>query len=712
MMPHGRGLGAAINNGGQAKEATTSYVVGIDIGGTFTDTVVIDGEGKVASYKTPTTPAALLEGLETNLRDAAGGAGLDAFLGEVERIAHGTTAATNAFLERRGARAALLTTRGFEDTIFMQRQLGMTAGLSPTELTDYSLRRVPEPLAPRELVFGIRERVDYRGDVMAPLRQEDVLAAAAEIRAAGVEAVAICFLWSFQNPDHERRAAEILAAELPGMYVSVSSALTPRLGEYERTATTLVNAYLGPPIKRYTDALEQRLGAANLLLLDSGGSVMSAAEAGRAPARLLLSGPSGGVTASHFLGEALGHRNVITFDMGGTSTDVGMIVDGEALGRVETEIGKYHLLLPMVDVSAIGAGGGSVARVEGGGYLRVGPKSAGAAPGPACYGAGGELPTVTDADLLLGILDPDAFLGGRMTLDVDAARAAVRIHVADPLGISVPEAAAGIKRIVDGRMGDLLRTVTLERGHDPREFTLYAYGGAGPAHAPAFALELVDAVLVPATQSVHSALGAASSDIALRTELSSPMRLARGALGGDVDPGQLESIFAELEQSAGEQLTAQGVPGERQSLTRVVEVRFIRQTKALEVPYAGSPETLIADFLRIYAQRYGVTAVPELAGFELVTFVVSARGILRRPALRQSPARKGGAAVAHAERSVYDPLLGESVPTPVYRGQELRAGDAVDGPAVIQYPATTLALCSGQRARVGELLEVEITRRA
>ena len=706
MMPEPDRVG----RGQQAKEAPTSYVVGIDIGGTFTDTVVIDGEGTVASYKTPTTPAALLDGLEANLREAAGEGGLDALLGEVERIAHGTTAATNAFLERRGARVALLTTHGFEDTIFMQRQLGMTAGLSPTELTDYSLRRVPEPLAPRELVFGIRERVDYRGDVMAPLREEDVVRAAAEIRATGVEAVAICFLWSFQNPAHERRAAEILAGELPGAYVSVSSELTPRLGEYERTATTLVNAYLGPPIKRYTDALDRRLGGANLLLLDSSGSVMTAAEAGRAPARLLLSGPSGGVTASRFLGQALGHHNVITFDMGGTSTDVGMIVDGRALSRVETEIGKYHLLLPMVDVSAIGAGGGSVARVEAGGYLRVGPQSAGAAPGPACYGTGGELPTVTDADLLLGILDPDAFLGGRMTLDVGAAREAVRAYVADPLGIPVLEAAAGIKRIVDGRMGDLLRTVTLERGHDPREFTLYAYGGAGPAHAPAFALELVDAVLVPATQSVHSALGAASSDIALRTELSSPMRVARESLGADVDADELESIFSELECSAREQLGAQGVPPARQSLARMVDVRFIRQTKALEVPYAGSPETLIDDFLRIYAQRYGDAAVPELVGFELVTFVVGARGTLRRPALRRSTQRSGTGATPSGERSVYDPLVGEFVPTPVYAGEELRAGDSTEGPAVIQYATTTLALCTGQRADVGELLEVEIRR--
>ena len=652
------------------------YVVGIDIGGTFTDTVVIDPAGAVASYKSPTTPAALLEGLEANLREAAGGPELEPFLDRVERIAHGTTAATNAYLERRGARTALLATRGFEDTMFMQRQLGMTAGLSPTELTDYSLRRVPDPLVPRALVFGIRERVDYRGEALGPLREDDVREAAQAIRAAGAEAVAISFLWSFKNPAHERRAAEILREELPEVYVSVSSELAPRLGEYERTATTVVNAYLGPVISRYTAALEHRLGTRNLLLLDSSGSVMSAAQAGRFPARLLLSGPSGGVTASQFLGEALGHRNVITFDMGGTSTDVGMILDGQPLHRIETEIGKYHLLLPMVDVTAIGAGGGSIARVEEGGYLRVGPRSAGAAPGPACYGAGGTLPTVTDADLLLGILDPDGFLGGRIKLDVDAARQAVRTHVADPLSISVEEAAAGIKRIVDGRMADLLRTVTLERGHDPREFVLYAFGGAGAAHAPAFALELVDAVVVPATQSVHSALGAASSDVALRVELSAPMRLARDRLGADAPADRIGELFEDLERRAGEELRTQGIPPERHALQRVVEVRFMRQTKALELPYRGAPEQLIGDFLALYARRYGEAAVPELAGFELVTFVVQATGSLRRPALGRASGKRG-TGQARGEREVYDPVAGAFLPTPIYTGEELGAGDAV-----------------------------------
>ncbi len=499
------------------------FTIGIDIGGTFTDAVVVDDSGALSSYKSPTTPQALLDGVVATLREAA--ENVEQLLADAERIGHGTTAATNAYLERRGARTALLTTRGFEDIIFQQRMLGMTAGLSPSELTDYSLRRVPEPLCPRSLVFGIRERIDYRGEPIGALREEDVRDAARELAARGIEAVAISFLWSFKNPAHERRAAEIVRDELPGIYVSVSSELVPRLGEYERTATTLVNAYLGPVVSRYTGELERRLGTANLVLLDSGGGVMTASEAGRAPVRLLLSGPSGGVTASQYLGETLGHRNVITFDMGGTSTDVGLIVDGKPIHRLETEIGKYHLLLPMVDVNAIGAGGGSIARVEEGGYLRVGPESAGAVPGPACYGRGGGHPTVTDADLVLGVLDPENFLGGRIRLDVVAAREAISVHVAEPLGIAVEEAAAGIKRIVDGRMADLLRTVTLERGHDPREFVLYAFGGAGPAHSPSFALELVQEMLVPTTQSVHSALGAASSDIALRSR-------ARGADAG------------------------------------------------------------------------------------------------------------------------------------------------------------------------------------
>jgi len=653
-----------------------SFTIGIDIGGTFTDTVVIDDAGAIATYKSPTTPGALLEGLLANLRDAAADRdlSLERFLASVERVAHGTTAATNAFIERRGAKVALLTTRGFEDTIFMQRQMGMTAGLSPAEVTAHANKREPEPLVHRRLVFGIRERVDWSGAALGPLREDDVRAACAAIAAAGVEAVAICFLWSFKNPAHERRTAEIVRDALPGAYVSVSSELVPRLGEYERTATTVVNAYLGPLVEQYTRTLEERLPVRNLLLLDSGGSVMTPAEAGRAPVRLLLSGPSGGVTASKYLGAALGHADVITFDMGGTSTDVSLVVGGESLQRHETESGKYHLLLPMVDVRAIGAGGGSIARVEEGGYLRVGPQSAGADPGPACYRRGGTLPTVTDADLVLGILDPERFLGGRLGLDVAAATEAIRTHVADPLQVSVEEAAMGIKRVVDARMGDLLRTVTIEQGHDPRELVLYAFGGAGATHAPAFALELV---------------------------------------GDDADPARIDAIFAELEQRGNERLAAQDVPSDQRQLARFVEVRFRRQTKTIPVPWRGSAGPLLEDFLAAYATRYSADAIPETAGFELVTFVVEARGLLSRPRLaRYEPGQADPSRAVLGRRRAYDAGSRSLVEMPILDGAMLSAGNRFDGPAVVEYPGTTVAVASGQTATVDELLGISIRRAA
>ena len=687
--------------------------VGIDIGGTFTDTVVMDETGTVSTYKNPTTPGALLEGLLVNLTEAATerGVGLDEFLSDVQRVAHGTTAATNAYLEHRGARVALLTTHGFEDTLFMQRQLGMTAGLSSAELTDYGKRRVPEPLCLRRLVFGIRERVDSWGTAVGALREDDVRAACAQMRSAEVEGVAICFLWSFKNPEHERRAAEIVREELPGVYLSVSSELVPRLGEYERTATTVANAYLGPLIARYMESLEERLGDTNLLLLDSSGSVMTPAETSRAPIRLLLSGPSGGVTASRYLSAELGHPNVITFDMGGTSTDVALIVDDAPVQRHETVAGKYHFLLPMIDIRTIGAGGGSIAGVEEGGYLVVGPHSAGAVPGPACYGRGGDRPTVTDADLVLGIIDPEYFLGGRLQIDLQAARRAIESYVAKPLGLSVEEAAVGIKRVVDARMGDLLRTVTVEQGHDPREFVLYAFGGAGATHAPAFALEVVDTIVVPASQSVHSALGAVASDIAITLELAVPIRLTRTGGGAEASPDMIESVFSDLEAQAHERLGAQGVPEDRRELVRLIEVRFTRQTKAIPVRYEGAVDRLLVEFLRLYGVRYSPDAVPETAGFELVTFIVEARGRLARPKLARH-AREGDdpTAASRGTRRAYDPKDEAFVDATIFDGRALRPGNRLVGPAIVEYPGATVAVISGQEGLVDDLLGISITR--
>ena len=519
--------------------------LGIDIGGTFTDVVLMRDDGSISTTKTPTTPGRLLDGLMDGVAAIAGEEGIDVetLLWSLERIAHGTTQATNAYIERRGARVALLTTRGFEDTMIMQRMMGMTSGLTPSQLMDYSQRRVPNPLVPRSLIFGIQERVDYAGKIVAPINLDDVRNAAARIRESGVEAVAISYLWSFKNDAHEKRTMEILREELPDAYLCCSCELVPRLGEYERTSTTVLNAYLGPLIRAYTDRLQQRFGdRSRLYLLDSCGGVMTPQEAGRAPVRLLLSGPSGGVTASRFVGSLCGHENILTFDMGGTSADVSMIDSGKSLLREETEAGGFHLLLPMADVRTIGAGGGSIASVDSRGLLSVGPESAGAEPGPACYGRGGELPTVTDADVVLGIISPDEFLGGKMPLDRERAREAVRTHVAEPLGLSVEKAAAGIKRIIDSRMADLLRTVTIEQGHDPRNFVLYAFGGAGASHAPDFALDVVDEVVVPFSQSVFCAVGAVASDITLQAARTIPKRLNRQG-HGDIDSSELDGIF-------------------------------------------------------------------------------------------------------------------------------------------------------------------------
>ena len=701
--------------------ATARYTLGIDIGGTFTDLVVVGAGGETSVHKSPTTPGALVEGLLATLRSAAEerGVELSAFLADVDRIAHGTTAATNAYIERQGARVGLLATRGFEDVIFQQRMMGMTAGLTRSEVTDYSRRSVPEPLCPPWRVHGIRERVDYCGRVLAPLTEEDVLAAAEALAAEDIESVAVSFLWAFKHPEHERRTAELLRAALPGVYVSISSELAPRVGEYERTATTLVNAYLGPRIARYASGLEERLAregsSARLLLLDSSGGVLAAADAAEQPVRLLLSGPAGGLTASEQLAERLGHRNVITLDMGGTSADVGLIVDGTHLTRHETVAQKYHLLVPMADIEAIGAGGGSIARVEDGGYLHVGPASAGADPGPACYGRGGADPTVTDSDLLLGYLAPDRFLGGRLALDVEAAEHAMRTGVAEPLGVSVVEAAAGIKRIVDSRMGDLVRNVTLQRGYDPRRFVLYAFGGAGPTHAPAFGLGLVDTVVVPSTQAVHSAFGAAGSDLFFSFSLAQPLRLGRDADAGAEEVEGVEAIYLRLAADAERALERQAVPVPDRRLERFVEARFTRQTKELRVPVPNGPLTaavvrqLGRGFEQLYADRYGEESLPSVAGIELVTFVVEARGLLPRPALPElEPDGPDPATAALAPRRAFDPAAGELTEVQVYDGTLLRPGNVLRGPAIVEYPASTAVLSGGQAATVDGLLNLSI----
>jgi N-methylhydantoinase A len=694
------------------------FYVGTDIGGTFTDAVVVEEGGGRRVFKAPTTPRDRSEGVLDVLALAAGAYGLELseFVRQIAYFGHGTTTATNALIERRGVRTGLITTLGFGDTLLLQRTMGSWAGMGDA-FTHFSARQNPTPLIPRQLIQEVPERVDYKGAVLVPL---DEAAARAAIRAlldAGVEALAVCFLWSFVNPAHERRVGELLREEGgEAVFCSLSHELVAVLGEYERTATVAVNAYLGPTIRDYVARLQERLAehgfAGTFSIMDSGGGVMPAAEAAERPVRLLNSGPAGGVLASAALAQTLGYPNVITTDMGGTSFDVGLIVDGQPLVASVTELAKYHLVQPVIAVKAIGAGGGSIARVDDG-YLFVGPESAGADPGPACYGRGGTEPTITDADVVLGLLDPDFFLGGQMPLRRDLAEAAIRTRVAEPLGLSVVAAAAGIREIADHQMADLLRNVTIQQGHDPRAFVLFAYGGAGPTHCHRYAADLgVRAILVPAAATGWSAYGAVTSDRHYSCSLTDLLRAPAGfRVASETIPAErIAASFARLEAEARAALGDTGTPV---SARRFLALRYRRQVHEVEVEVPGGPldaagvDALVDRFERKYEALYGQGTGLRAAGIEVSTFRVEATAPVPRPRLEALPA--GTTADARVgTRAVYG-RDGGAREVAVYRGERLGAGSRVAGPAIVEHPGTTIVLEAGQCAEVDQYGNTVIT---
>jgi N-methylhydantoinase A len=689
------------------------YHIGIDIGGTFTDGVLLDDAGLPRYFKTPTTRHELLEGVRRIVSLAAADLEVEpyALLGEVDYFGIGTTTATNALIERKGARTGLITTRGFADTILIQRTMGAWAGMSGDELTFYSRRTVPDPLVPRDLIDEVEERVDYAGQIVVALNEDSVVAAVDRQLGCGVEAIAVCLLWSFRNPDHERRIEEIIRDRAPGVFVSLSSQLAPVIGEYERSATTAVNAYLGPLMREHFKRFHEVLVAdglrGQLRVMNSSGGVMAIEAAFRRAVATLVSGPTGGVLASLRLAEQLGHRNVITTDTGGTSFDVSLIVDGRPTIAATSEVGKYHLVEPMLSIEAIGAGGGSIARVENG-SLHVGPTSAGADPGPACYGRGGSDPTVTDADVVLGYIDPDYFLGGRLKLDYDAAVTAIRERIAEPLAMSLQEAAAAIKTIADNQMADLVHALTIGKGHDPRDFVMYAYGGAGPTHCHAYGAELsVAEIVVPASATVHSAVGVGTADPQIsiaRTDLMWTAPLVAAQASSSLDHERVNRTFASLEREARAQLTDGADGPVHIHIDRQVDLRYRRQVNELVVPVApgvlAGPEldALVAHFHELYERRFGKGSGSLEAGVELVTFRVSAKAERSKPPLRRE-AVKGATNGQPATRRAYFPTLGE-VEAAVYRSESLDAESRTEGPAIIEFPGTTVVVGPGQIARI------------
>jgi len=655
--------------------------LGVDVGGTFTDLVVLL-DGRLITAKVPSTPrdqsAAVLAAVDASGVDAAA----------VAVFAHGMTVATNALLERRGGRTALVTTEGFRDVL----EIGRQARPSLYDLT----RDRPPPLVPRDLRFTVRERMGPAG-VVVPLDEQDLADVVARLRAAAVEAVAVCLLFGFLHPEHERRVGAALRAGLPGVPVSLSSEVLPEFREYERAATVTADAYLAPRVGAYLNRLAARArdrGLPEPLVMQSAGGVAEIAAAAAGPARLVLSGPAGGVVGASYVAGRSGYRDLLTFDMGGTSTDVAPVVDGAVQTTTESVVAGVPLKLPAVDVHSVSAGGGSVAWVDEGGALRVGPHSAGADPGPAGYGLGGAEPTVTDADLVLGCLAEGATLGGSVTLSADLARAALR-RLGDRLGVTAEQAAAGVVRVADTEMVRALRVISVERGLDPRDFALVAFGGAGGMHACALAEELgMRTVLVPRAGGVLSALGLAISDI--RRDYVGPLL---GTLGS-VDPSGLADGWARLVERARADLG--GLTAEPH-LDRLADLRYRGQSYELTV--AGvTPAALAEAFHAAHQRRYGHRDDGEPVEIVNVRLVATVPG--EQPEVVE-PAPPAGQPPA-ARRD----LLLDGLPTPaeVYDRDRIGRGSTLRGPAVVEFAESTCLVRPGWQGGIDHVGTLVLSR--
>jgi N-methylhydantoinase A len=665
--------------------------IGVDIGGTFTDVTVMDAaDGSVRFGKALSTPDDLVRGI----MDAIEVAGCD--VADADFIIHGSTVAINAILERKGARAALVTTRGFRDVY----EIGRIN--RPDSFNLFFKKHVP--LIDRDLRFEVAERTAHDGAVLTALDTEEAGAVATAVRAAGAESVAVMFLHSYANVEHERRMAEILRAALPDAFVTTSHGVSREQREYERTSTVAANAYVGPRVSSYLERLEARLEAdrfgGNLLIMQSSGGLCDVATARSQCIQMLESGPAAGVVASAAIGPALPTRDLICFDMGGTTAKACVLQAGQASLASDYFVGGYNaglaIRIPVIDIKEVGTGGGSIAWIDDGGALHVGPESAGASPGPACYGRGGAEPTVTDAHLVLGHLDPDRFLAGRMRLDVDAAERALTERIASPLGLDVPVAAAGIVAIATASMANAVRAVTTERGLDPRDFALVAYGGAGPLHAVDVARELaVATVVIPFAPGTFSAFGMLTAD--LRREYARTFRTSLTPAGLRA----LDAPYAELETEARTWLGGAGIPSDETTLERAIDVRYVGQNYSVTVPLpaAGDATDVKAAFDAVHLQRYGHHAPEESA--EIIGVRVSIVGRLRKPTVRalEAGGRRPPPAAELGTRNVrFDG--GEGIETRIVDRHALLAGNRIDGPAIVQEDGSATVLPPGSAATV------------
>jgi N-methylhydantoinase A len=673
--------------------------VGIDVGGTFTDVSAFDEDAEelvaIRKYLShPSEPAAVMEEITQDLAHDFGA-------NSVALILHGSTAALNTLLEGKGARVVLLTTRGFRDVYEIGRQWR-------GEDVFNIFAPAPRMLLTRDRIIEIRERLDAKGEVIEPLQRDDVASAVHKLVAVGVDAVAVCFLFAYANPRHEQEAADIIRAIAPDLYVSLSHEVNPEWREYERTAATVANAYIGPPVSRYLHAIEElalrRFPRSRALMMKSDGGAASAAMLARTPIKTVMSGPVAGVIGARYLGDVKGIEKLITFDAGGTSSDMA-VLPGAALFKTELSIARHPVRTHAVDIDTIGAGGGSIAAVELGGILKVGPRSAGAEPGPACYDRGGSEPTLTDALVLLGHLNPTALLEGAMPIARARARTAVATRVAEPLAISEIEAAWGILRVLATNVMVAMRTITVERGYDPREFTLLPFGGMGPAIAGFIAAELgIARILIPRDPGTFSANGM------LVTDVHQEKSLTRITPVDAASPAQLEAIFAELEARALRELLAEGFARERLKTRRHAGMRYRGQSYEVPVavPSLTGPQAL-ADLIRrfhaAHARRYGHMAQAEAV--EIVNFQATAIALIPKPALKTFASVAGAQATPYAMRRAHF-NASEARDVPVWQRSGLSPGARIEGPAIIEEKTSTIVLYPGQRAEVDPYLNIEV----
>ena len=692
-----------------------AYVMGVDTGGTFTDGFVASDGGQLYAAKTPSTPPDFSRGFLNVIDELAATIGIStaALLADTSYIVHGTTSTLNALVTGDVCKVGFLTTKGHADSIAIMNVEGRYAGLDTEEIQNMAGTNKPPTLVPRQRIVEINERIDYKGAEVVRLDEDDVRAATHHLLAAGVDAIAVSYLWSFRNPAHERRTRELIAEIAPALYVALSCEVSPRIREFSRSATTIVNTQIAPRLRAYLLPLEDELRArglsGSLLVMQGSGGCVSAREAPRHAVTTLGSVLTGGIVGCTNLGAVLGHRNIISTDIGGTTFLVGLVIDGLPVSTTTVVINQYSISSSMVDVHTIGAGGGAIAWIDQGGNLRVGPNSAGAHPGPACYGAGGERPTLTDANLVLGILNPDYFLGGRKQLSLALAQQALAKFIAEPLGMSVTDAAAAVYAIQNAQAADLVRKVVVNSGRDPRDFVVYSFGGAGPMHCASFAADLgVAEVLVPlgSTAAVFSAYGLASSDIVLNAERSQPENFPPA-------PARLQAIFCALEAELATQLTDQGLSFTKVSFEREVDVRYTMQMAEVTTPIGAGPldEAAILAigeaFESRYAQLYGKDAGFRDAGMQFITYRVRARGCLPiRPELPRCEKRPT-AAQPRATRPVFLDVRRGFEPTDIYDYRDLGLDDALRGPAIVEAPTTTVAIprgCDATLDRLGNLV--------